>query len=345
MKNNTFITWAYHKHVPVILLSLLLFYQFFCFRFEFVKWDMLLITGLITYILGCNLAAGLKLRFEFTIKRLLIRKVITTKGKDNSVLGKFDKHAQKVSWVFSIVVAIFLFVAFSIVLFKNFSWQWVILGIIETYFGYIGGAYVGRMISYGRLGWQLRKDESITIEVKPLHVDGVAGLKPVGDFFFYQATIAAIPAIFLGVWWLLFPIWPRDYSVWENSYLLLLAFAILIEVAAFLVPIWSFHQIMTSAKEEKLLKADEKGTQINEIQSVSDSNQSREIHNLSDKEIDRLRSQYWSIENMPTWPVDIKTRSRFKINNIMLFIPLFGDIAKRSIDWKHIVSFLKQFGT
>ncbi len=55
--------------------------------------------------------------------------------------------------------------------------------------------------------------------IDPLHVDGVCGLKLVGEFYFYQAMITALPAVFRAVWWFIFPIWPRDYRRWEELYL------------------------------------------------------------------------------------------------------------------------------
>ncbi len=47
---------------------------------------------------------------------------------------------------------------------------------------------------------------------------------------------------------------------------------------------------------------------------------------------------------MTTWPVDTKTRGRFRLHNIFLFMPLIGDTAKQTFDWKHILSVLKQLG-
>jgi hypothetical protein len=41
------------------------------------------------------------------------------------------------------------------------------------------------MASYGRLGHWLKKQE-ILVQVKPGYPDGVVGLKPVGDFYFFQ---------------------------------------------------------------------------------------------------------------------------------------------------------------
>jgi hypothetical protein len=178
--------------------------------------------------------------------------------------------------------------------------------------------------------------------VQPSHVDGVAGLKPVGDFYFYQAMVAAIPAIFLAAWWFLFPIWPRDYSHWEESYLVLLSAAMMAEILAFLIPIWGFHRIMVSAKEKFLKDADRLSVEISELRRGKESDQHANSKKLLSEQIESKTQRYWAIENMPTWPVDIKTKRRFKLNNLLLFIPLLGDIAKRSIDWKHVLELLNK---
>ncbi len=184
------------------------------------------------------------------------------------------------------------------------------------------------------------KKESVKIMLQPTHVDGVAGLKPIGDFFFYQAMVTAIPAIFLAAWWFLFPIWPREYSHWEDPYIILLSIAILIEILAFLIPIWSFHRIMICEKKKWLEEADRLSNEITAIEHTLESGQSL----MQSEQIEEMKKYYWSIENMAIWPVDIKTKRQFKLNNILMFIPLIGDIAKRSFDWKHILAILKQLG-
>jgi hypothetical protein len=323
-----------------LFLILLPFYQYYYFQLDFAQWDLLLFTGIMTFIFGLNLVADLNQRFNLTLKRLLIRRIIKFEGEEEWFFDRLEKHAQYCARIGGIIVAFAILCAFSIVLINNFFWQRVLLGVIESFGGYIAGTYLGRMVSYGQLGWQLKK-EAVKIEVQPSHVDGVAGLKPIGDFFFHQAMILAIPAIFLAVWWLLFPIWPRDYSYWENIYLLLLSIAIFIEILAFFVPVWSFHRIMVSEKEKWLKRADKLSNEINEIQSVLDSDRPWEAQNIQHEQVEMMRQCYWSIENMTTWPVDTKTRSKFRLNNLLLFIPLLGDVAKRTFDWKHIVSIFK----
>ena len=106
------------------------------------------------------------------------------------------------------------------------------LAVFETYWAYIAGWHLGRMAAYGGLGAALRK-AGVSVRAIPGHLDGAAGLKPIGDLFFFQSTVAAIPAIFLAVWLVLIPIWPRDYSGWHALYVPLLALSLVFEMLAF----------------------------------------------------------------------------------------------------------------
>jgi len=320
------------------ILLLLLLYQYYLFAFNFSRWDLLLLTGVLTFILGLQLVSDLQTRFERTVSRLYVRKVFNIGEKEkDELLERLEKNAQNWARAGGMIAALTILGAFLVAL----GQQQPLLSIAEILGGYLAGTHLGRMASYGQLGWQLEK-ESVEIKVQPLHVDGVAGLKPIGDFFFHQAMIAAIPAIFLAVWWFLFPVWPRDYSSWEPVYLALLSIAIFIEILAFLVPIWSFHQIMHNKKNEWLGTADRLSNEIRVRQHLSESGPVLETKDIQQKNIEELEKLYWAIENIATWPVDIKTKKRFKFNNILLFIPLLGDIAKRSLNWKHILAILKQ---
>lgn len=333
-----------HNVIYILWLVIVLmpFHEYYQHQFNFPQWDLLLITGLLTFILGLNLVVFVQIRFNRTVERLLLRGSLKIDDDDqNKFVGRLEKHAQRWARVGGIIATVAILAAFSIVLSNNFNWPRAMLGLGEAIGAYIVGNYLGRMASYGQLGWQLNR-ESASIEVQPNHVDGVAGLKPVGDFYFYQAMVAAIPAIFLAVWWFLFPIWPRDYSHWESPYLALLSIAIMIEILAFLIPLWAFHRIMIRAKSKWLKEADRLSIEIYELQRRKESEHPNESKEALSEVIEGKTQQYWAIENMPTWPVDIKTKRRFRLNNILLFIPLLGDIAKRNIDWKHVLELLKK---
>ena len=151
-----------------IFLILYPFHQYYYFQFEFTKWDPLLFTGVMAFILGLNLTVTLNQRFKITLKRLLIRKIIKLEGEEKNIFSiKLEEHAQYCARIGGIVVAIIILVAFSVILINNFSWQQALLGRAESFGGYIAGTYLGRMVSYGQLGWQLQK-QSIEVQSAPL---------------------------------------------------------------------------------------------------------------------------------------------------------------------------------
>lgn len=311
--------------------------------FNFLQWDLLLITGILTFLFGLRMVADIRVRFEFTLLRLISRNIFIIKDNDTkSLLQSIEKNAQRWAQIGGLLAALAIIVAFFVALVGNYLWQSVLLGVAETLGAYIAGNMMGRIASYGQLA-QILEKESVEIEVNPLHVDDVAGLKPIGDFFFYQAMIAAIPAIFLAIWWFLFPIWPRDYSHWEQSYLALLIIAIIIEILAFIIPVWFFHRIMLRKKNKWIKKADSLSNDISDLLLQSESSQTTVDKNTLSEKIKTMKQRYWLIENMTTWPVDINTKKRFRLNNFLLLMPLFGDIAKHSLDWKHIAAIFKQF--
>src|SRR5262245_49676156 len=83
-----------------------------------------------------------------------------------------------------------------------------------------------------------------------------------GDFFFFQSSVVAIPSIYLATWLLLIPIWPRDYCHWRGLYVGLLTLGLGFELLAFFLPMWSFHIEMKKEKDRLLKDADELGGDV-----------------------------------------------------------------------------------
>lgn len=339
-----------HDHRRVIsalwfFLLLLPIHQLITRKLEFTEWDLLLFTGLATFIYLLNAARRIPSQFEAMLKRLIARDIITLDQNETTedLLKRLEAEADWFSRCFGLVFGLAFLIALLYVQLHDYKIERTLLVIVDTICGYVAGIYAGRMISYGRLGWRLERNR-ISIQANPAHVDGVAGLKPAGDFYFSQAMLVALPAIYVAVWWFLFPIWPLKYDAsWQDAYFGLLGLAILAEILAFIVPLWFFHAIMSRQKQKWLVKADELSLAINELQ-AQDSSQSAEGSEIRTERLEQMKKQFWDIENMSTWPVDLPTRRRFKLNNLLLFVPLIGDLVKRTPEWKHIESVLKNLG-
>ncbi len=325
-----------------LLLALFSVREFYFFGPEVTHWDLLLLTGILTFILGLRMVADLPRRFELTVQRLVTRGVLGLRGDEREqFFDGIERHAQDWARIGGVLAALAMAGAFAVALIQGFYWSRALLGVGEVLGAYIAGTYLGRMASYGQLGWQVQRP-SIEIVVQPTHVDGVAGLKPVGDYYFRQAMIAGLPAVFLAAWWFLFPIWPRDYTHWEEPYLALLSVAIVVEILAFLIPIWSFHRIMLREKAKWLARADQLCMEISELERIPESGEAWKTKSVRPDQIEEMRNDYWCIENMATWPVDVRTRKRFRLSNVLLVIPLLGDVAKRSLDWKQVLDVFRE---
>lgn len=310
--------------------------------------DAMLLSGIATFIFGLWLARSLPGRLQKTLVRLTHRCALvasedqTSEVKLDDLRKTLERRADSWSRVVALVLAIAILIAFSIAFRNQFSTERVWLTIAEVVGAYIAGNFLGRMACYGQLGSILNKCE-ISIAVTPGHVDGAAGLKPVGDFFFFQAMVVAIPAVYLAVWWFMIPVWPRDYSYWRDPYLGLLAIAITIEVLAFLVPLWSFHRSMKMRKQKLITEADKLCVKMNEIQSkITNLSSSDEAKDLREQ-LSYITDQFWAIEKMPTWPVDIRTRRLFGMNNVLLFAPIISRLTKDEEFWNDILNIIKKF--
>jgi hypothetical protein len=86
----------------------------------------------------------------------------------------------------------------------------LLLTFLESVGGFLAGWWLGRMASFGALPILLTK-AGLQLHAEPGHVDQVCGYRPLGGFYLFQAMVAAIPAVFLAVWWLIIPVFPRSY--------------------------------------------------------------------------------------------------------------------------------------
>jgi len=306
-------------------------------------WDLLLISGLLAFILALSLAQTIPIRMTQTLERLTNRGVfqLSEPGLDD-FHKKIEVRAQLFSQVSAGVVALAILVSF-LAAFKGILPSKIPLIILEIFLGAIAGYYIGQMIAYGTLG-QLARKEEVSIVAKYGHIDRAAGLKPIGDFYFFQAMVVAIPCLYLAIWWFIIPLF-RWYSIWRNPYLGLLAIALIFEILSFFVPMWIFHLIMQEQKIKSLADADELSKKIVELENrILMAADPRETNDLQ-KQLDFQQQKYWEIEHMPTWPVDAQTRRRFTINNLLLFLPFLSDLVRTSAPWKKFLEALVKFLT
>ena len=310
-----------------------------------LAWDLLMVSGFLTLVAGIFVARDARPKMEGSLSRLTDRGLLEVPGNEVKELeAKLEERASIFIRVGGPAAALAILIAFLVLISKNWGSPrgdgLLRLGIFETAWAYVVGRYLGRMAAYGMLGRFLKK-EGVSVRVSPGHIDGAAGLKPIGDFSFFQAMVVAIPALFLAVWWLIIPIWPDPsfgprYLEWRQPYLWLLALAITVEILAFVVPMWSFHVLMRQEQGRLFKKADALSESIAGIKArLAGSNTNQERNELTEQLAFKTK-QYWDIEQMPTWPLDTRTLRKFTFRNVTLSIPILSEMLGLTGLWSHM---------
>ena len=184
---------------------------------------------------------------------------------------------------------------------------------IATLGGFLAGWYIGDAMSYGTIS-RILKPHGLQLQVQAGHPDGVGGLKPLGDFYGFQAVLTALPAIFIFIWLWLIPDWPGlSYYHWENTYSLLFALALLLEFFTFFLPMRFVHQEMRRQKVLYLPHADALGQRLSQLHMKCATSAELEHQSSFTDQISWMAPVYRSLEYIPTWPIDKEWRRRLVV--------------------------------
>ena len=303
-------------------------------------WDLLVLSGFATFLAGLAATRSTKERFESMLDRLGRRGVIS---EIDRVKNAMDQMVVRWTRVIATGVALSISCAFLAVMASDpqRAVQRIGLCLFETAWAYVAGKRIGRLVAYGKLGSYLRASNT-PLRVFPGHIDGAAGLKPLGAFCSHQALILAIPAAFLAIWSFLIPAWPEPtvrlrYEVWMHPYLGLLAITLFLETLVFVLPMLSIHRAMCSEKERLLRVADELSQEIALLSNEASHARVSDERNLLKEELSLKTRQFWHIERMPTWPVDVSLVRRFGLANVPLAVPLVAELLGIHERWVKLV--------
>jgi hypothetical protein len=314
-------------------------YELLAFGPRLESWDPLFVTGVLTLLVGLKWGLTLSDRFREMLIRLEKRGALKLGQGFDGFLIDLETRAESLSQVVGSLSAVCLLIAFIVVYGFDVRTRLFVLAV-AILGGYVAGRVIGRAVAYGTLG-SLLKARGKLPEAQPAHLDGAAGLRPLGEFFFYQAMIVALPAVFLAGWWIAIPLIHR-YSYWRNPYLALLVLCVIAEALAFIAPMVSFHQAMRLSKRERLLEADALSHEVDELQARLILAQTDQERASIKEELGPKVDRYQAVETMPTWPVDRRTRRRFTLNNALLITPLVMKALSVSGPWNDIVDQLQR---
>ena len=299
-------------------------------------WDFMRVSAWFWLAFGFDLAQQAPRRMRDMVERLHRRGALeATDGEVARVLADIERRSSRWGVILGAASAVLLLVAHLTRGGLNaFDYVLILVGA----FG--GGFHLGRGASYGRIGWLLRR-QGCLLRVMPNHIDGVGGLKPVGEFYYFQAKIAALPAIYLIVWLLIIPAWSDNrYDEWRGPFLGFLALVLAIEVLSFVVPTWAFHREMADQKAAQEAEADRLSAEIVSVQRRLATAAPADAAGLKEQLADAAE-RYRILDEMPTWPVDVRTRRQFRLGNLALFVPLVGKALGSESVGKQVQDVLK----
>jgi hypothetical protein len=296
--------------------------QAFPLGMDIRKWDWMFVSGFATWLAGVYFPLLLPDKLTETLTRLVNRGVLNGDEDFSTFLMRLHQKARRTALIGAVVFCVAMATAWSVAFFAHPVGDYAFALVYETIATIPVGLFAGRALSYGLLGQRLlgkhllgllgqrlAKKERFTLTCNPYHLDGAAGLRPIGAFYLYQSGLLAIPGIFLAVWWFLIPtIHIHNYHLWQEPYAGLLLVVVIFQIFAFVLPMLSFHRLMLRCKNQLLREVDELSR--------------RSAQKWPDPAIHEIwKKRYALIESMPTWPMDLQIRRRFGLRNILLLVP------------------------
>lgn len=337
-----------HTYLYILLLSAVLLRILFPYRptpqeLSFWKYDPLFIAAVTVFGIVFRVSLDIPDKMDITIKRLLYRGIINC---EDHLQKNLKNRAEKWGKIYGLLLALVIIIGWTINWFPKIQIVFepkpenIFIIIFETFLAYLAGCIFGTMVAYGTLGSILKK-EKINLNLQPDHIDGTAGLKPVGEFYFFQFIIASMPAFFIAGSWFLLTVLekngiliPQNTSQWKDKIILLLPLAMLFEVLVFILPMLSFNAVMRNFKTnllnnskkmqaESLISVDQIGNEITTLQAQLFNVKNEQEYNFIKSKLSYLSEKYQAYEQMPIWPVSPRIRRLFTVNNLILLIPIF----------------------
>jgi hypothetical protein len=277
-------------------------------------WDWMSLSAGVTFALALPFALRLPRRTEDTIQRLVNRGVLSGTGSAD-LCGEVATSAERWSRVTGPLTAVTLLISFLAVFGTSTR---PLITLFATAAGFMAGRVLGRMLAVSGLGRRVERGVWM-LHVQPGHIDGAAGLDPIGELYFRQAMMLAVPAVWLGVRLTLVPVAPGE---WRTVYVGLLAGAVALEVAAFVAPMLAFHRIMVHEKRRLLLEVDRSSALLHRLEQQLPELAAEAERRAAADQVAGLRERYLRVEQLPTWPVDPSIRLRFTVRNVLLLLPV-----------------------
>ena len=304
-------------------------------------WDWLYLSGVALFLVGAEMADQTGERLNSALRGLADGGVLPiSDGRMRPMKVALQDTASRYQYIAGISVGLSVLVGWLFYTAGQLSYTLIhnpAAIVFESLAGVIAGRRLGRMVAYSSV-WTRLEQESVAFVLLPGHPDDALGLKPVGQFFFWQSIVAGLPALYLAIWWFLIPILPPSYLQWRPVFLGLLALAIVFEMLVFLLPMRSIHQMLVLRRQGWRSEADGLIPRIGRIQAALLAATSG--HDDLSKQLDVVLNWYRTLRRTPAWPVDPSLRRWFSFNNLALLAPFLSYLAGDPAFWQQVANVL-----
>ncbi len=305
-----------------------------------------MISGFLAFILAVWLAADLNRRLNLAIDQLRLNNVLIMDDAQVSLLKvEISNRGSSVQLWSGVLITLVIFasywIAFGPYVIRVWdAWQAgqhpqagpILLQIGSfTFVSAIGAALAGllfgRLTYYGRLAGVLGKSEN-SLRFIPSHSDGACGLKPIGDYYLYQALVFAVPIIWLGAWWAwIIPSYDgmvcsltgqslQRYANWQKPFFMQWLVVLVYFYMGFVWPFLILRRRIKQARksfnenEARRLRSDIIALQ-NQLSQLSGARAAEDRQALLSV-LDGKSQELWSIRNMSGWPMDAGTLAKYR---------------------------------
>jgi hypothetical protein len=166
-------------------------------------------------------------------------------------------------------------------------------------------------------------DPQTPLNIRPGHFDGANGLKPVGDFYLFQALLTAIPLTWLLVWILILP-WYHDAQCfagvdagfttrlrWQfyGQWIVVAAFTYLGFIRPVLLLRHRLTQVRANLMQNRIPLIEGEIAQLKAALTAGGAEAER--RSVIETRIHDLARERWAIRHMSGWPMDKATFSKY----------------------------------
>ncbi|MFG1878528.1 hypothetical protein ACGFIV_27155 [Sphaerisporangium sp. NPDC049003] len=302
-------------------------------------WDWLYVSGVMTFIVSVELSETLGPALNHTMRDLVDSGILRLTNRE---LRRLRRDLRRVCKRYQVIAGTVVGVALAAAWFASSASNFAYIVVhnpaglaFQSLAGVVAGQRLGRMVAYARV-WRLAPRRGSLFDPMLEHPDGATGLGPVGRFYFRQSMVAALPAVYLAMWWFLIPLLPSFLWQWRTPYLGLLAIAVIFEILAFVLPMRVAHRVMRNNSDQWRLQAARLIPRIRVAQTSL--TEVGEDHDEVSKQLEALLNRYRLLLAAPTWPVEPSLRRWVTLNNAALFIPFLSYALGDSALWQQIAT-------